>query len=405
MGGRELLTTSFLPARWGNRQQLLALRALRGVRWTVQFGPSPLTVLSLAQFGATVATRFGDLALARRCARWQRRCWTHQPWRPIGPVASCLSMPCCGIGWIPIGRRLRRCGRWRGRPWTRATCAWRPDATGVYINHACLAGLPLPELLQESGSLIDGIARFAPSPSIALQLCRLMRRQLINLVCPASAPLQMSGDGLDEGELLAQLVNTGSRLGLATFHYLKLYLSLSFAAPEAALHHAELLLAHIDALRFTIVEPDAYALAALAQAPAYGAATGTERRRLLQQIDVSLARLRRWAVQTPVNQRHRYLLVSAARGGRWGAPPSLPRRHRRRWNTHAARVFWPRRHSSPSSWRTMRWVRGNRSLAEGIGRRRWMPTGAGAQTPRSASWSRRWTCQPWHQSIPVRRRH
>ncbi len=181
-------------------------------------------------------------------------------------------------------------------------------AAYIYCFHLFISGRPLPQLIRECETYAQAVLRIGQTgPGVMIGTCWQMA---LNLSGESSTPVQFVGEGFNENEQLAPLLQKRNKTILAGFFIMKMvnaYLMQDLAAAKAASKAAPL---YIDGIRGSAGIPLYYFYSSLLLL-----AMARERKRntsgLLKRVAANQKKMLRWADACPANSRYRYYLVEA----------------------------------------------------------------------------------------------
>lgn len=288
---------------------LLPLLSFKQIELSVQYGNSPVSVFSYADYGLILCAimndiaagyEFGQLSIAllerlQACSFKSRvgfivnsfiRHW-QVPLQQVIP--SLLAAYHCGLesgDWESVGLNL-----------------W------LYNQYQYWAGLELQELSQEMMTyrhVIQQVKQESP-----LQAHEIHLQMVLNLLGQSEVPYQLNGLIFNAAQALPKFHAVNNSTGLFYTHLNQAILGYLFEQNEQAVENAKYLDQYISAtLGFFSVAIHSF-YTALIQIRAYSEAPSEQQPQILECIAAHQEKLKHWATHAPFNHQHRWQLVAA----------------------------------------------------------------------------------------------
>ena len=187
------------------------------------------------------------------------------------------------------------------------------EFAGYNAHHFCLnafwCGQPLALLEQEIRTYCNALVQL--NQSLTANYCRIFWQSVLNLLNVVERPGILSGDVLQETELLPLLTTANDLCGLFYFYLYKLMLCYLFGDMESAKHHGTEIDRYLAGETGTVGRPAFYFYDSLAVL-AVPSPESEERSEALQRADEHLTILQQqWARHAPMNHQHRVELITA----------------------------------------------------------------------------------------------
>ncbi|NEP80285.1 MAG: GAF domain-containing protein, partial [Okeania sp. SIO3B3] len=167
----------------------------------------------------------------------------------------------------------------------------------------------LPTLQQETSTFCKALVQFNQLTSA--NYCRLYWQSTLNLMGVAGHPTKLSGEALQEAELLPQMLEANDLYGLYFFYLSKLMLCYLFGEIESAQNYAVEIKPYFEVGTGSVGEPAFYFYDSLT-ALAVLSSSSEETAELFEQVEQNQAQMQQnWASYAPMNYQHKVDLVEA----------------------------------------------------------------------------------------------
>ncbi|WP_293073273.1 AAA family ATPase [Okeania sp. SIO3B5] len=167
----------------------------------------------------------------------------------------------------------------------------------------------LPTLQQEMSTFCKALVQFNQLTSA--NYCRLYWQSTLNLMGAAEHPTKLSGEALQEAELLPQMLEANDLYGLYFFYLSKLMLCYLFGEIESAQNYAVEIKPYFEVGTGSVGEPAFYFYDSLT-ALAILSSSSEETAELFEQVEQNQAQMQQnWASYAPMNYQHKVDLVEA----------------------------------------------------------------------------------------------
>ncbi|NEN88754.1 MAG: AAA family ATPase, partial [Okeania sp. SIO3H1] len=174
---------------------------------------------------------------------------------------------------------------------------------GSYMTY--LLGTALPEAQQQIGIRTDAIRQL--KQETFLSHCEIFRQCVLNLLNSSEDPGNLTGEALNEEELIANSQATQDTIGLFYLYSCKLQLYYLFNRYNLALTCANLAIANSAMAGSYAFIPVIQLYGALTRLALYPSLTDRER----QEISIAIEKFQFWSSHGPMNFQHKYVLLKA----------------------------------------------------------------------------------------------
>lgn len=182
-------------------------------------------------------------------------------------------------------------------------------AAQQFCLHSFCCGQALVILEQDTSFYCNGLVQL--NQLTTANWCRISWQSMINLLGEGEHPSTLSGEALQEAELLPQLLSARDLLGLYFFYFHKLMLCYLFEEIDSAQNYAIEVRQCLRAVPGFVVEPGFYFYDSLTALVALSHKSEA-RAQLLEQVEQNQTQLQQhWAQYAPMNHQHKVDLVQA----------------------------------------------------------------------------------------------
>lgn len=180
---------------------------------------------------------------------------------------------------------------------------------GAYIRHAFFLGNDLAEL-GHTISVHHPMMRQLKQEIIFYNIA-LCHQTIVNLRGGVETPCMLDGEQYHEADMPRHVKQNHTVMMSSSLYHL--ILCFLFHAISQACEYADAAESYLDGARSTLTLPLFHFYASLSRLAAIPDVSPVERKRLLEQVQVSRKRLKTWARHAPMNYRHKWALVEAER--------------------------------------------------------------------------------------------
>lgn len=302
------IATSIMPATYISGSPLWPLVVILPVKLSIQYGNISVSALAYASYGiiacniikdVDIGLKFGQLAVQ---VASKTEDITVKPDVLFSTAMFILHRKCHIKIMLPLLQQVYANGLEVGKL----------DIVGYSAHAFCLkafcCGRSLTTLEQEARVYCHALEEL--NQLTTANYCRIHWQPILNLLGVAERPSILSGEALNEDELLPLLISRSDLLGLFLFHLYKLMLCYLFGEIDATGYQA------VEVRRYLMVGtglvgiPAFYfydSLAALAKST-----ESVQRSEILQQVEKNQRELQQeWAKDAPMNYQHKVDLVEA----------------------------------------------------------------------------------------------
>ena len=291
--------------------QLMPLLALKSVKLSVTYGNSSMSAYGYASYGVTLCGGLGDIdsgygfgqlalnLLEKFNAKKHKartfmvfnnfiRHWKEHVREGLKPLLEAYST-----------------GLETGDIEFAAYCTY------IYCYHSYFIGKELVELCEKMVNYIHLTSQL--KQETALNLLRLYRQVVLNLLGEAENSCHLIGESFDEQLMLPQFIETNHQSAIFHLYCNKLILCYLFGQFPQALENAATAQKYLDGVRSTLAVPLFYFYTSLAQLAGCTAVKESEKKRILRTVNANQRKMKKWADAAPMNHLHKFYLVEAER--------------------------------------------------------------------------------------------
>ena len=139
----------------------------------------------------------------------------------------------------------------------------------------------------------------------------LVKEVITNLTESTEVREELSGEGVDEHQVLEFAIKSADLLTAFVVYIYKLSLSNWYGDYRKAVEYAELAEKYVEGAEGIFINPVFYFHQSIALAKAYTQADVLLQSRYLNKLTANLEKFKKWAEHCPQNYRHKYLLIQA----------------------------------------------------------------------------------------------
>ncbi|WP_414625253.1 AAA family ATPase, partial [Calothrix sp. CCY 0018] len=303
------IATSIMPAAYLSGSPLFPLLILLSVKLSIKYGNTFISGYVYASYAVLLcnflqdvdtATQFGQLAL-----------------QVVSKLGSKVSKPqallILGVYILQRKSHIREILPLLQEGYATGLELGSIDFAGHNAHNFChtsfWCGQPLAKLERETRNYCNGLEQF--NQLTTASYCRIYWQPILNLLGSTEHPTILSGEALNETELLPQLRSANDSYGLYIFYLYKLMLCYLFEEIELAQNHAVEIKHYLRAGAGLVSEPAFYfyeSLLALASVNSESVQTSE----ILQRVEQNQTQLQdNWANYAPMNHQHKFDLVEA----------------------------------------------------------------------------------------------
>jgi predicted ATPase/signal transduction histidine kinase len=184
-------------------------------------------------------------------------------------------------------------------------------STFSYVSKAYWSGQELAGLEREMAKYGDAIGRL--KQEIALNLNKLFRQAVLNLVGKAESPCYLIGESYNEAEILPRLHEANNVNALCMLYLHKLTLCYLFHNYPQAVAHADMANKYLRGAQGGSAIPVVHLYDSLARLAVFSESSESERKNILEKITGNQEKMQLWAQHAPMNYLHKFYLVEAER--------------------------------------------------------------------------------------------
>ncbi len=293
---------------WGN-PDIFPFLIFRIVQLSIKYGNSPVSSFGFATYGVIMVGvlnmpktgyRFGKLGLSI-VEKYNAKEWIAQIYTPVYALINIWNEH--------IKHTLKPLRDSYHIGLETGAIEFACINANIYCIQAYLIGLPLGKIEEETRDFSENFAAFNQDTNHSYN--EIFRQGMLNFMGQSSgAPTVLSGDAIDEQEMLARGEEINNRISVLQVYLNKMILCNYFGAYETAWQCAEegrpkldAVLAKLEVAYFHFHE----ALAAINLA----SQEGQPKRRLLTRARKNMRKMKTWAKHAPENYQHKYELLQA----------------------------------------------------------------------------------------------
>ena len=142
---------------------------------------------------------------------------------------------------------------------------------------------------------------------------KIYRQSILNFLGYVANPCDLIGESYDENKMLPILHKANDAIGLLFLYFCKLQLCYLFQEFPQAVENATLAEKYLDGVKGHLVLPVFHFYDSLARLAVYADAPGSEKKCILEKIQVNQEKMQHWTHHAPMNYLHKFYLVEAER--------------------------------------------------------------------------------------------
>ncbi|MDZ8053442.1 MAG: AAA family ATPase [Aulosira sp. ZfuVER01] len=178
----------------------------------------------------------------------------------------------------------------------------------TFCNASFWCNQPLATLEQNARAYYNGLMQL--NQAALANHCRLSWQSALNLLGFGEHPCILSGEAVQEAELLPQLISDNDVTELCVFHSYKLMLCFLFGEIEQAQNHTVECSRYLNAAKGLVYEPAFYFYDSLIALAALNLQS-EQVSEVFQRVEQNQTQLQHWAQYAPMNYQHKVDLVEA----------------------------------------------------------------------------------------------
>ncbi|MDI9636474.1 AAA family ATPase [Geitlerinema splendidum] len=303
------ILTKLISSAYCGLPPLLPLLIFKQIELSVQYGNSPISVFSYADYGLilcgifneiAIGHEFGKLALAL-LDKLQVSSLKSRAYFIVNAFIRHWKEPLHQV--IPSFLEGYRSGLESGN--------WEDMALSLeaYSHYKLWTGQELKNLAEEMTNYRQAIAQVKQES--ALKHYEACLQTLLNLLGEAEVPYTLQGSVFDENQALPYLQAINDNLGQFCIYFYQALLCYWFEQDERIAQLIPLLEEYSEAASGYFLAPTWVFYEALIQLRNYARARPEQQVLILERVQTAQAKLESWAAHAPFNHQHRCLLVAA----------------------------------------------------------------------------------------------
>ncbi|MDJ1176630.1 AAA family ATPase [Roseofilum capinflatum] len=288
---------------------LLPLLIALSVKLSIQYGNTSTSAYAYAYYGALSCIRLHDVDTGVKFGQLALKIVSKLDKNVIKAEVLCI------IVFSVLHRKFhtKKTLSFMQEAYRSASEFGQLEDIGYAAHNFCLnafwCGQPLTTLNREASAYCVALVQF--NQSITANYCRIHWQTVLNLLGLANDPSILSGESLQEAELVPRLICARDLLGLFMLYLYKLMLCYLFGAIESAQSAANQVKQYLIASSGTVGEP-AFLFYDSLTAIATLSSESEQISEVLQQVEQNQTELQyQWAHYAPMNYQHKVDLVEA----------------------------------------------------------------------------------------------
>ncbi|WP_008309979.1 AAA family ATPase [Leptolyngbya sp. PCC 6406] len=288
---------------------LLPLLSFKQVELSIQYGNSPISIFSYADYGlilcgiigdVTTGYKFGQLALAL-LEKLQISAFKSRAYFIVNSFTRHWQEPLHHT--IPLLLEGYRSGLESGD--------WECVALNLltYSNYQYWAGQELNGLAEEMVAYRDIIQQVKQEAT--LKSHEIYLQAILGLLGQSEVPYRLQGTVFDAEQSVPLLQAANDRVGLLHVYINQALLCYLFGQDEQAVYNAARVEEYRDAACGFFLMPIGTFYSALIQLKRYPDVLPEEQTLILEQVEADQVKLQNWATHAPFNHQHRWQLIAA----------------------------------------------------------------------------------------------
>lgn len=300
------------------RPALWEVLTLQMVRHTLEHGSSPLAAFAYGFYGVLLASRYGDIEQGYAFGRLSTRLLERRGMEPLQAKIINLFDVFVRHWKEPLRNSLEALPRG-----LQAGIDYGDFEYGSYNaiqhgKHQVICGCPLDETLEQQDAYMAVIERL--KMGYHLDFARIWRQLAINLSGRADKAAVLAGDGYDAAALIPRLLEQSSNFLVFNIHCTQTMLAYFLGRHDEALAAAEEAVSYSDYVSGMAEAAEHNFFHSLSLLASLEPGNALHNRRLLRRVVRNQRQLKVWAEHSPLNFRHKWLLVEAERHRRSSRP-------------------------------------------------------------------------------------
>jgi predicted ATPase/signal transduction histidine kinase len=291
--------------------RLYPLLMFKMVTLSVKYGNAPVSPFAYASYGAMSCGLFGDIGLGRELGDFAMTLM--EKLNVTAHKAKTLVVVNCLIKhWHahlkdtldPLSEAYR-VGVETG------DFEYASLAAHACCSHSFFVGRQLRDLEHEMASFGLSIAQLRQKT--VLNLNRIYRQAVLNLMGLAANPVELAGESYDETDMLRMQDNAADRTTLFIIYFFKLMLCYLFEDYTGALKNAEKAEEYADGALSTYLISQFWFFGSLARLALLPSLNPLQRETTLRRVFTGRRKMKKWARFSPMNHLHKFFLLEAER--------------------------------------------------------------------------------------------
>ncbi|MEG4203039.1 AAA family ATPase [Microcoleus sp. Pol7_A1] len=290
------------------KPRLVPLLAFRMVNLCIKYGNSPYASIAYLYYGV-VMCRLGDISLAYQCGQLAIRMLDKFPSRSMKSRVYTL-LGCFILHWkteLNSGLSVLKEGFQTGME--TGELEYASYCIGQYCFKKMSIGEPLDLVEQETGKYMKIMQQ--SQLEMAVQYLSIGRQTALNLRGQAVEPCHLVGDRFNEVKTLPVLIEAENFFLVSLVYHAKTQLNFIFRNYAEALENSRLFGKYEEAVAgFYVVSLNNF-YSSISLLALYPQAEKGEQKQYLKKVLRNQKKMKKWAVDAPMNYQHKYDLVAA----------------------------------------------------------------------------------------------
>ncbi|MEG4121341.1 AAA family ATPase [Microcoleus sp. N9_B4] len=290
------------------KPRLVPLLAFRMVKLCIKYGNSPYASIAYLYYGV-VMCRLGDISLAYQCGQLAIRMLDKYPSRSMKSRVYTL-LGCFILHWkteLNSGLSVLKEGFQTGME--TGELEYASYCIGQYCFKKMSIGEHLDLVDQETGKYMKLMQQ--SQLEMAVQYLSIGRQTTLNLRGQAVEPCHLVGDKFNEVKTLPVLIESKNFFLVSLVYHAKTQLNFIFRNYAQALENSRLFEKYEEAVAgFYVVSLNNF-YSSISLLALYPQAEKGEQKQYLKKVLRNQKKMKKWAVDAPMNYQHKYDLVAA----------------------------------------------------------------------------------------------